>query len=469
MKRRILEMGLIVIMLLGASGFATIHNGYGAEQPLRAQHALGVQRILVLAVSFPKIPPGKGLSQIREDVLKNTAEYYAQVSYGKTTLTGDVKGWYKLPLPLSEYRVPPENTNLFRERHRVLRLVEDALNAAEKDVVFKQYDHIIIVPGVDSYAGVGYGAPCLAANPGVLTGGKRGRARMVTISTRGGQQFNGGIIVIPQNAHYGHTVHDLAHAMGGVVGGNRVIPCLYDTKLQGKVGPLTNESIPKFSIFMGPWDVMSRHVFTGKLPPPSMSSWTRLRMGWIGDDHVVEVRPSENRAVTIQPLSGGEGTLIVRIPGPGDTYYLLENRQKLPDDQMRPTNGLLVLHVDDSRESWDGIVRVVNANPKVPDFRDARFGVGPGQTSSVNLPQDIAIEVLWQHNMDLTILVTNKSIAPEIQSVAKRIREIEDRLTILAESRGSVQAKADLTNIKELLLQMKIGDARAQMENIKWP
>jgi M6 family metalloprotease-like protein len=469
MKRRILEMGLVVIMFFGAFAFATIRNGYGTEQPIRAQHALGVQRILVLAVSFPKIPPEKGLSQIRKDILEDTAEYYAQVSYGKTTLIGDVKGWYKLPLSLDDYKVPPENSKLFQQRDRVQRLVEDALNETEKDVVFKQYDHIIIVPGVNSKPGGGYGAPCLAANPGILSGGQRGRARMVTITTRGGQQFNGGIIVTPQNAHYGHAVHDLAHAMGGVVGGNRVIPCLYDIKLQGKVGPLTIESIPKFSIFMGPWDVMSRHVITGKLPPPSMSSWTRLRMGWIEDDQVVEVLPRESRAVTIQPLGGGKGTLIVRIPGPGDKYYLLENRQKLPGDLMIPTNGLLVLHVDDSRESWEGIVRVVNANPKVPDFKDATFGVGQGQTPSVNLPQDLAIEVLWQHNMDLTILVTNKSIAPEVQSVAKRIREIDHRLTTLHESRGSVQAREDLTNIKELLLQMKVGDARAKMENIKWP
>jgi hypothetical protein len=39
----------------------------------------------------------------------------------------------------------------------------------------------------------------------------------------------------------------------------------------------------------------------------------------------------------------------------------------------------------------------------------------------------------------------------------------------LAESQSSIQAKADLTNIKELLLQMKVGDAKAKIENIKWP
>ena len=456
-------------MLGGTSACTTIPTGYGVERTLRAQHALGIQRILVLAVSFPKISPGRELSQIRKDVLENTAEYYSKASYGKTTLIGDVKGWYQLPQPLDDYKVPPENDKLFRQRDRVQRLVEDALSAAEKDVMFNQYNHIIIVPGVDTYAGVGYGSNCLAANPGFLTGAQRGRASMATITTRGGQQFNGGIIVVAQNAHYGHTVHDLAHAMGGVVGASRVIPCLYDTKLQDRVGPLTIESFQKFTTFMGPWDVMSRHILTRKFPPPSMSSWTRLRMGWIGDDQVEEIRPSENRAVTLQPLSEGEGTLIVSIPGPGNTYYLLENRRKLPDDQMRPANGLLVLHVDDSREQSEGIVRVVNANPAVPDFRDARFGVAPGQTSSVDLQNDIAIEVLWQHNMDITILVTNKSIAPEIQAVAKRVREIDHRLALLTESRSTAQAKANLTNIKELLLQMKVGDAKAQIENIKWP
>ncbi len=468
MMRRILDMGLIVIIFLGAIAFAAIHNGYGAEQPVRAQQALGVQRILVLAVSFSDTFQERPLSQIRKHVLEDTAEYYAQASYGKTTLTGDVKGWYKLPLPLSKYKVPPENSLLFRNRHLILQLVQDTLDAAEKDVVFNQYNHIIIVPGVKSGANIGYGAPCLAANPGLLTGGQRGRARMVTITTRGGQKFNGGIIVVAQNVPYGHTVHDLAHAMGGVIGGNRVIPCLYNVNLQGQVGRLNKDSFEKFTVFMGPWDVMSMHLTTSKLLPPGMSSWTRLRMGWIEDDQVVGYKPEESRVVTLHPLGGGKGTLVVRIPGPGNTYYLLENRQKLPGDLI-PTSGLLVFHVDDSLEAWEGIVRVVNANPKVPDFSDAAFGVRPGQMSSVNLLPDTAIEVLWQDNMDLTILIANKSIAAEIRSVAKRIREIDYRLTGLPGSPILIQAKAELTNIKELLLQMKVGDARAKIENIKWP
>ena len=456
MKRRILKIGLVVIIFFWVFASATIRNGYGAEQPIRAQHALGVQRILVLAVSFSDTNPEMPLPQIRKRLLETTAQYYVQASYGKTTLTGDVKGWYKLPLPLSRYKVPAENAYLIRDRHLVQLFVQDALNAAEKDVVFSQYNHIIIVPGVKSGFNVGYGSPCLAANPGILAGsGQRGNGRMVTITTRGGQQFSGGIIVVAQNVPYGLAVHDLAHAMGGVVDRNRVIPCLYNGKLQLAVGLVDKDSHDKTAVFMGPWDVMSTHVATSKLLPPGMSSWTRLRMGWIDGSQVVEYKPGERRVVTLQPLGGGKGTLVVRIPGPGNTYYLLENRQALPGD-MVPTSGLLVLHVDDSLESWEGIVRVVNANPKVPNFGDAAFGVGPEKKSSLNLKPDIAVEVLWQENMNLVISVTNKSIAPDIQSVAKRIREIDQRLTTLPESPSSVQAKADLTNIKELLLQMKV-------------
>jgi len=467
MKRRILEIGLVVLMFFLVFTFASVRTGHGAEQTPRAQYSLGVQRILVLAVSFSDTNQEMPLPQIRRRLLEPTAQYFVQASYGKTTLIGDVRGWYKLPLPLSRYKVPAENAHLIRDRHLVQLFVQDALNAAEKDVVFSQYNHIIIVPGVKSGFNVGYGSPCLAANPGILAGGgQRGNGRMVTITTRGGQQFSGGIIIVAQNVPYGAAVHDMAHAMGGVVDRNRVIPCLYNGKLQLTVGLVDKDSHAKTAVYMGPWDVMSMHatISNGRWIAPGMSSWTRLRMGWIDGSQVVEYKPGERRVVTLQPLGGGKGTLVVRIPGPGNTYYLLENRQALPGD-MIPTSGLLVLHVDDSLEPWEGIVRVVNANPKMPNFGDAAFGVDPEKKSSLKLKQDIAVEVLWQEDMNMVISVTNESVAPDIQSVAKRIREIDQRLKGL----GSVQAKADLTNIKELLLQMKVDDARAKIENTKWP
>lgn len=462
-------MVLIDVMLFLVSAFATIRNGYGAGQPLRAQHALGVQRILVLAVSFPKVELEMSLSQVREKVIEKTANYYFEASYGKTTLLGELKGWYSLPRPLEDYQVSPYNIGV--DRNKVWRLVEDTLNAAEKDVVLNRYDHIIIVVGVRTGPGVGYGMMTYSANPGMLTfeGMRHGKACMQKIRTRGGQHFNGGIIVVAQNCHVGHIVHDLAHALGGVVKGKRPVPDLYDTVLQGKVGPLSREAYPKFTVFMGPWDVMSCHYIKYWEPPPGMSSFTRLRMGWIADEQVVEVTPGETRAVTLGPLGGGKGILVIKIPGRRNTYYLLENRQKLPGDPMPPTNGLLLLHVDESKEDGDGIVQIVDANPKVPDFAEAAFGVSLGQTPSVSLPRDVAVEVLWQRGKDITVLVTKPSIAPEVQAVAKRIREIDHRLGIIPDSSTTGEARAELTNVMGLLLQLKINEARSKLDNIEWP
>ncbi len=462
-------MGVVAASLLFVSGCATIGGVREAGPPPRAQTALGVQRVLVLAVSFPDVPTVPALDRIKQRMLDAVSEYYAHASYGKTQLRGDVRGWYRLPHPLGEYRVSPYNIQV--DRTRVRRLVEDAFSAADKDVAFDRYDHVIVVVGVPTRPGVGYGMIAYSANPGMLTLGvfRYGGARMETVVTSGGQRFSGGIIVVAQNAHLGHVVHDLAHALGGVVAGRRPIPDLYDTVLQGKVGPLTPESFPKFTGFMGPWDVMSRHFATWEQPPPGMSSFTRLRMGWIGSDQVVEVPPGASRPVTLSPLAGGKGTLAVKVPGRGATQYLLENRQRLPGDPVLPASGLVILHVDESREDGDGIVRVVDANPGVPDFGAAPFGVQPGQTPSAHLPIDVAVEVLWQHGADLTVMVTTPSRGAEIQAVATRIRDKDRRLRELPESPAHAPARADLAAAMELLVRMKLADARAKVDAITQP
>jgi len=469
MKRKMEGMVLIGVSLL-LVGATTTGRRVVAGKPLHAQQALGAQRVLVLAVSFPGIPTKMSLRQVKNRALDRVADYYAKASYGKVTIAGEVKGWYQLPRPLEDYKVSPYNINV--DPARVRRLVEDAFSAAEKEVDFRQYNDVIIVVGVETRPGVGYGMIAYCANPGMLRAGlmRRDGAVMEEITTRSGQRYNRGIIVVAQNALVGHIVHDLAHAMGGAVEGRRPIPDLYDTVLQGKVGPLTHESFRKFAIFMGPWDVMSQHFVKGQQSMPGMSSFTRLRMGWIEDNQVVEVTPGESRAVTLAPLGGGQGTLVLKIPGPwGGTYYLLENRQTLPSDPLLPAQGLLVLYVDESKHDGDGIVRVESANPQVAEFGAAPYGIGSGQTTSVSLQWNVAVEVLWQQGNELTLLVTESSHAPEVQAVAKRLREIDGRLKSMPDSPAGSKARADLAAAKEFLLQMKVSEARAKAENTQWP
>ncbi len=451
------------------AGLPTEGTTQRSQAPLRAQAALGPQRILVLGVSFPDVATVPPMRRMKERMLDAVSEYYTVASFGKTQLSGDVRGWYQLPRPLPEYEVSPFNIEV--DRNRVRRLVEDAFNAAAGDVRFDRYDHVIIVVGAMTQPGVGYGMIAYSANPGMLTAGilRYGGARMESVVTRDGQRFDGGIIVVAQNAHLGHVVHDLAHALGGAVDGRRPIPDLYDTVLQGKVGALTLESFPKFTQFMGPWDVMSRHFVTREGAPPGMSSFTRLRMGWIEEEQLADVVPGSSRAVTISPLAGGKGTLVIRIPGGEGRYHLLENRQVLPGDPTLPAAGLLVLQVDESREDGDGIVRVLDADPRVPDLEGAAFGVSPGQKPSARLPDDMAVEVLWQSGLDLSVMVLPGARAAEVQAVASAIREKEEELRRRPASTAADSARSDLASAKELLVRLDVAGARARVGAIRGP
>jgi hypothetical protein len=401
----------------------------------------------VLAVSFPDVSPPISISKIRSHVLNRTARYFSEVSYGKTSIIGDVKGWYRLPHPLDYYKLSPYIFGV-GNRTRIWRLVKDTLNAAEKDMTYEAYDQIIIVVGVVTTIGKGYGMTALCANPGFLSLGT-GKQRMEEIITTGGQRFKGGIIVIARINHPGPIAHDLAHAIGGVVNGKRLIPDLYSVGLfdktvgeieQGIVPETYDNFVAKFGVYMGPWDLMSRHVIGLRQPPGGMSSFTRLRMGWIEDDQVVVLSPSERRVIALGPLSSGKGTLVVKINVSMGSYYLLENRQKVRIDRLIPATGLLVLKVDESRRDGGGRVRLVDANPKVSDFGAATFGVESNQNSSVNLQKDGAVEVLWQEDKDLTILVTTHSKDSEIRKMAKLARE--------------TYANAGVKEAKDLLMRM---------------
>ena len=111
MKQKMAGMALMGLLLLLVVA-ATTGRRVVAGKPLHAQQALGVQRVLVLAVSFPGIPTKMSLRQVKNRALDRVADYYAKASYAKVTIAGEVKGWYQLPRPLEDYKVSPYNINV---------------------------------------------------------------------------------------------------------------------------------------------------------------------------------------------------------------------------------------------------------------------------------------------------------------------------------------------------------------------
>ena len=181
----------------------------------------GEQGLLVLAVRFPGVEPRVSLETIRQKVTADLDNYVKAQSYGLTWLKPEFLGWVSLPDSLSAYQISPDNFKV--DRTRVRKLVEDAMTAVEDKVDFTRYQNILVIPGVSTVPGKGYGMMCYCANPGMLTG-VRGNPRFVTLRSTGGREFTGGIFVGTENAPLGMFAHDFFHALGGVYADKRLVP-----------------------------------------------------------------------------------------------------------------------------------------------------------------------------------------------------------------------------------------------------
>jgi len=188
----------------------------------------GPQRLLVIPVRFPGVTPERSMREINGKV-RQVAQWVEQASYGKASIDPTVLEWQPLPSRLETYRVSPYNYQVDRERVR--RLVEDALSAAARRVRVADFKYVYIVVGAHTEPGTGYGMIAYAANPGMLTGVRRGRLQLEEVRLADGSAYSGGIIVSAENAHPGHVVHDLLHALGGARDGKRAVEELFKVKV----------------------------------------------------------------------------------------------------------------------------------------------------------------------------------------------------------------------------------------------
>jgi len=329
-----------------------------------------VQRGLVVLAEFPDVEHSVSRVQVETRFSRHLRAYVQEMSYGQVSLEFDVtQKWYRLPRPVSQYRISPRNLEV--DRSRVKGLIDDALDLASRDVDFSRYSFVAILLG----AGVqDYGMIGLCGYPGMLGWMADGALR-----TRSGQVVHGGVAIFCYQAHLGTLFHDIAHILGGVRGGKRVVPCLYDHDLQAKPGPIRETAVGAM-INLGFWDPMSCHFYKRLTPPPGVCSWTKLRLNWLPSAKTRVVRPGESAEVVLGPLEDGSAeTLVVKIPISPARYYLVENRQPIGFDRFLPGSGVLILYADDAvAECRHGKapVRLMNADPSMPHLEGAAFDLG---------------------------------------------------------------------------------------------
>jgi hypothetical protein len=217
MNVMVIALALLIFLPSGAAAFYVGDEGLGPQ----SDQAKGELHVLAVAVRFPDTSPSFDLNNIRRRAVNNLDQYVREQSYGQAWLKADFRGWVDLPDPLSKYKVSPHNFKV--DRSRVRKLIEDTMTGLGGDVDFSRYKHMLIIPGVRTMPGEGYGMLCYCANPGMLTGVKE-KLAFASVRSRNGQEFSGGIFVGAENAHIGMFAHDFFHALGGTEGGKRRVP-----------------------------------------------------------------------------------------------------------------------------------------------------------------------------------------------------------------------------------------------------
>ncbi len=367
--------------------------------------AIGEQKVIVIIADFPDVKPTLSQEQIYNKVFVELDKYFRDASYGQMWLRGNITKRYLLPQPVSLYKVSPYN--LMIDRTVVRSLVQSVIDAADGDVDFSQYSHVIIV----------LGASRMTAPWGGMIPGQIGTT---TISTKSGQTISSAAMLC-EDSHLGSFVHDSIHALGGYIprgktGYQRIVPCLYDQVLQSITGDFRGHQF--FLTYMGAWDPMSCHVYKWQLPPTGLSSWTKMRLGWIEPSKVAVINLGQTTTVRLDPLgSATSSTLVVKIPLTADTFYLVENRQKVGFDEYAPSMGVLVLYCDDSYvgECMDGKgpVQLMDANPSVPYLQGAAFDIGKREIFK-DTKNNLAIILLRKVGLSYEIKITTADKADTI-------------------------------------------------------
>ena len=151
---------------------------------------------------------------------------------------------------------------------------------------------------------------------------------------------------------------------------------------------------------------MSQHFVKQGEPSPGISSFTKIRLGWITRPQVHFLRPGETSYTFLAPLSKGGETLAVKIPLKDGTYYLIENRQPIGSDRVLPDAGILVLKVDPGAQEGYGTVKIMNAEAGEPGFTRATFRLDrDGRALFTDKANKIAVIPLWEESGNRGVLV----------------------------------------------------------------
>ena len=309
--------------------FLEIPTAYAAPT-----NTIGDQKTIVLLVNFTdntSEPMTK--EQVAIVVFDQVNNYFKDNSYNQMSVSGDVLGWYTLPI---------QSTCSFST------IVEEAVKAADPDVYFPNYTRLIL-----SYPASGCGYAGIAGTVGGY----------LFMTTQDGSFMHTRSAVLPQYFDMTHVAHEYAHNLG-----------LYHANARDCGASTTGTDAQCTNIAYGdPFDVLG---LKGGVPPKNhLNAIHKEKLGWFNVSEVIQI--SADGSYTLSPLEtigGGVKAFYTKKEPYPPVYYEFRQPIGFDDDiTQNVSNGLLV-HLEKYGNSGD--TQILDNTPETVSWLDPALSVG---------------------------------------------------------------------------------------------
>ena len=307
----------------------------------------GTLSVATILINFPDKTNTKTSAEINALVYTEVSEYWKEVSYGKISLKGTTTSkWYTIQNTMSNYGGRLSYSTK-------LDFIGQAITASNNEMSFKDYGYVVIVHAGDDQAKTGKTSDMWSFATIGCTYSANTKDGTVAL----------GVAVVSEMDPVGPVAHEMGHTFG--------LFDLFDYKYDYTNG-YPNGGEP----FMGEWDLMGHGLWAGNgFHPTHLSSYSKIKLGWIPDNQIQNVGIDENKQVLLNPLSANNGGILaVRVALTDTTYYLVEARKRIGRDSNIPGEGVIVYYVDLTKGNGDGPVRVRSRTPPYPDTGMWRVG-----------------------------------------------------------------------------------------------
>ncbi len=360
-------------------------NELGPEYYSSPSEASGPQKTLAILVDFSDVKHSHDRNSIDAVVFGEMAKYYSDVSYGGIQIIGHSLDWYTLSHTMAYYGADVDPTRPGSDTRKI-QLIQDALNTVPDFVDFSNYSRIIIV-----HSGIGQEDSVkqsdLIWSEAIWSG--------LSVQTRNGVVVNSAAIVSEMESDGHSTLGVYAHEFGHLL----LLPDLYDVN--------GNSTIP--DPFVGRWSLMGTGLWLGDpkgSSPAELEAWSRIKLGWLAPDSVGLMPGNISfRMEILQPLETTSGVRAVKIRTMSDVYYLIEFRKRMSYDSSLPTEGILITRIDETRDTGNGIVQVIDSNSSTQTLNDATFEPG---AEFKDLEGHIFIDIVSSTPSTFSVLIGNQ-------------------------------------------------------------